>query len=327
MIKRKIILEATENEFEANGVLNPGCFREGDFIHMFYRAFNSSMNSSIGYAKLNNKNEVIERYENSIIEREFDYERQGVEDPRIIKIDDIFYIFYVVYDGKNALTAYATSPDLKKITKRGLIGPKMKYSEVKKIINAPEKYIEQADLYIKNIGEDVLFWSKDVLLFPEKINGKFYMMIRVLPEIQIISFNDFSDLTDEFWESTFKNLKDNIVIKNEAPFGERHVGGGCPPIKTSKGWLIIFHSVDNKRVYHTSVALLDLNNPLKVIARLEEPLFSPTEEWEKEGVVSNVVFATGASLFGDKLYIYYGAADKRIGVAEIEINNLLSKLC
>jgi len=325
MIKKKLILEKTDNEFEINGVFNPGCYQEGDFVHMFYRAVCSTTNSSIGYAKLNKHNEIIERSNEPIIKRDFDYERHGVEDPRIVKVDDTFYIFYVAYDGKNALTAYATGSDLFNMEKKGIVSPTIKYSEVKKIIHGPQRYIDQADLFIKNVGEDVLFWFKDVFLFPEKINGKFYMMIRVLPDIQIISFNNFDEINNDFWINYFfKGLNDSIVIEC---LDGRHVGGGCPPIKTPDGWLIIFHSVDSNRVYHTSVALLDLDNPLKVISRLKEPLFSPTEDWEKEGTVPNVVFATGTAIFDDRLCIYYGAADKRIGVAELSLKELLKKLC
>ena len=324
MIEKKLILEKTDNEFEINGVFNPGCYQEGDFVHMYYRAISSTMNSSIGYAKLNKNHEIIERSNQPIIKRDFEYERHGVEDARIVKIDNTFYVFYVAFDGKNALTAYATGGDLLNIEKKGIISPTIKYSEVKKIINAPQKYIDQADLYIKNVGEDVLFWAKDIFLFPEKINGKFYMMIRVLPDIQIFSFDNFNEINNDFWRNYFKRLNDSVVIEC---LDGRHVGGGCPPIKTPYGWLIIFHSVDNNRVYHTSVALLDLDNPLKVISRLEEPLFSPTKDWEKEGVVSNVVFATGTAIFDDRLCIYYGAADKRIGVAELSLKELLKKLC
>ena len=323
MIKKKLILEKTDNEFEINGVFNPGCYQEGDFVHMFYRAISSTTNSSIGYAKLNKYNEVIERNSEPIIKRDFDYERHGVEDPRIVKVDDTFYIFYVAYDGKNALTAYATGNDLFNIEKKGIISPTIKYSEVKKIINAPQRYIDWADLYIKNVGEDVLFWSKDVFIV-KKLMASF-MMIRVLPDIQIISFNNFDEINNDFWINYFfKGLNDSIVIEC---LDGRHVGGGCPPIKTPDGWLIIFHSVDRNRVYHTSVALLDLDNPLKVISRLKEPLFSPTEDWEKEGTVPNVVFATGTAIFDDRLWIYYGAADKRIGVAELSLKGLLKKLC
>ncbi|MDK2948917.1 MAG: beta,2-mannobiose phosphorylase / 1,2-beta-oligomannan phosphorylase [Patescibacteria group bacterium] len=324
MIKKKLILEKTDNEFEINGVFNPGCYQEGDFVHMFYRAISSTMNSSIGYVKLDKNNQVVERWNEPIINRDFDCERHGVEDARIVKVEDIFYVFYVAYDGKNAVTAYATGSDLFNLQKKGIITPTIKYSEAREIMKSYQRYVDQADLYIKNVGEDVLFWAKDVFLFPEKINGKFYMMIRVLPDIQIISFDSFDEINNDFWINQLKNINESIVIDC---IEGKHVGGGCPPIKTPYGWLIIFHSVDDDRIYHTSVALLDLNNPLKVISRLKEPLFSPTEYWEKEGVVSNVVFATGSAILGDKLCIYYGAADKRIGVAELSLKDLLKKLC
>jgi len=79
-------------------------------------------------------------------------------------------------------------------------------------------------------------------------------------------------------------------------------------------------------VYRVGCALLDKNNPTKVIGRLREPLFSPEKKWEKSGNVSNVVFPTGAVIFGKELYIYYGAADEKIGVASCNIDELLKEL-
>jgi hypothetical protein len=112
-------------------------------------------------------------------------------------------------------------------------------------------------------------------------------------------------------------------------FESRNIGAGAPLIETERGWLMVYHSVEDSnkgKVYHASVALLDKDNPLKVIGRLKEPLFSPTEEYEKFGDVNNVVFPTGTAIFGDKLYIYYGAADKRIAVVSVNLHKLLHEL-
>lgn len=108
-----------------------------------------------------------------------------------------------------------------------------------------------------------------------------------------------------------------------------HIGGGCPPIETPNGWLLIYHTAEDTPqgfVYHASAALLDLNNPQKELARLSEPLISPSYQWEKEGVVKNIIFPSGAVVFDDTLYIYYGAADTRIGVASVKLSELLNEL-
>ena len=108
-----------------------------------------------------------------------------------------------------------------------------------------------------------------------------------------------------------------------------YIGGGCPPIETDFGWLLIFHGVHDTvdgYVYTACAALLDINNPQVEIARLPHALFKPDIEWEIEGEVNNVCFPTGAVVVSDRLYIYYGAADERIACASLNLNELLKEL-
>lgn len=326
-----IILEKTELEFENNGVLNPACILVDGIVHMFYRAVSSSNVSSIGYCQLKD-NKVIKRLKEPVIFSEFEYEKMGVEDPRITFLDGLYYIFYTAYDGKNALIAYATSEDLVNFTKKGLISPKISYDEAEDIFRdskVRERYIMFEMLFKEKSGKDVLLFEKDASLFPEKINNKFALFHRILPGIQIVYFDNFSDLDDNYWRDHFKNLGDSIVLDPLFWFESRNVGGGCPPIKTKDGWLIIYHAVEDTplgKVYHAAAALLDLKNPLKVLSRLEEPLFSPENTWEKDGVVNNVVFPTGAFIKDEKIFIYYGAADKLIAAKSINLSELLREL-
>jgi predicted GH43/DUF377 family glycosyl hydrolase len=107
------------------------------------------------------------------------------------------------------------------------------------------------------------------------------------------------------------------------------MGGGCPPIETEAGWLLIYHGVHDTvegYVYSACAALLDLDHPEKVIARLPYPLFYPEEWWERQGEVNNVCFPSGALVYEDRLYVYYGAADERIAVASIMMNSLIDEL-
>ena len=113
------------------------------------------------------------------------------------------------------------------------------------------------------------------------------------------------------------------------PFESEKIGLGAPPIETSEGWLLITQGVEDTPdglIYHAGAALLNLDNPLKVIGRLKEPLFSPKESWEKVGRVNNVVFPSGAIVKNDRLYIYYGAADTYIGAKSLELKELLEEL-
>lgn len=330
--KLGILLEPTTLDFENLAVFNPAVWREGEFVHLFYRAMDQERRSSIGYARFKGPDTLIERWEKPIIRREHNYESRGVEDPRIVKIDNTFYLFYVAHDGKNAVTALATSQDLKTFKKQGVITPQITYREAEKILKKSQlkdAYFFHAALFEKREGKDVLFWAKDIFLFPKKINGKFFLIIRVLPDIQIVCFKDFKELTIDFWKNYFKNLSKYVILENRHWFETRHIGGGCPPIETKDGWIFIYHGVEDRnigRVYHTCAALLDKKNPFKVIGRLHKPLFSPEEDWEKYGFIPDVVFATGTAVFNDTLYIYYGAADKRVAVASVNINELLKEL-
>lgn len=337
--KHGVILEATNNSFENEGVFNPAAIKEGNNVHLFYRAVRTGNFSSIGYCKLEGPLKVVERSESPILFPSNSQEFQGLEDPRITKINSTYYLTYSAYDGINVFGAYAISKDLKNFERKGIITPKFSFEEYAKLIRQnlnkiSDKHLLFYDLFerhhLSNIMKtDVFVWDKNVVFFPRKINGKYAFLHRLYPTIQIVFFNFLSDLTKEFWEDYITHLYDHIVLRTSFQYTRSHVGAGCPPIETKDGWLLIFHAAETTTVgniYHAAAALLDLDNPLKVIAQLKQPLFCPTEPWEKEGVVKNVVFPSGSALFDDELYIYYGAADSRIAVASVNINTLLNEL-
>jgi predicted GH43/DUF377 family glycosyl hydrolase len=155
------------------------------------------------------------------------------------------------------------------------------------------------------------------------------MLHRIWPGIQIVKFEYWEDLTKEFWQNYIENLTAHIVLDPLYNFEVNYLGAGCPPIETEDGWLMIYHGVCETNIgktYHAAAALMDIKDPAKVIGRLPYPLFSPSEEWELEGVVNDVVFPTGTALFDDDLYIYYGAADKHIALAKLSLKQLLGEL-
>ncbi len=334
MIKIKnegIILKATDLDFEARGVLNPACIKVGDITHMFYRAISKDNVSSIGYCQLVN-NKVIKRLDRPVLFPQYDYEKRGIEDPRIVFLEGLYYITYTAYDGENATIAYAVSDDLVNFKKGGIISPRITYEEADKIfkdINLGSKYDYFEKIYERNFGKDVLLWDKDACLFPQKINGKYAILHRILPSIQISFFNGFSELDYDYWKEYLKNINNYVVIDPETSFENEYVGAGCPPVKTADGWLLIYHSVErinDKLHYHSNAALLDIHNPQIVRNRLKKPLFSPAEDWEKVGNVDNVVFPTGTVIDKDRLYIYYGAADKLIALKSLLLKELLEEL-
>jgi len=330
--KLGVLLEPTELAFEHQSVLNPGIFQDGENIHVYYRAISEQGESAIGYARLNGPTTVVERWRKPIMDRYYDYESKGIEDPRVVQIDGVLYMTYVAHDGKNAISCLATSRDPRSFDKKGVISPRITYHDAAEYLHESrlkDSYSFFEAYYEEGAGKDVLLWHKDAVLFAGKIGDQFAMLHRVLPDVQVVFFDNFKDLNNEFWEKQLKNLADSVVLENKHWFETRCIGSGAPPIKTDAGWLMIYHAVEEtnkKRVYHAGAALLDLNDPRKVIGKLHEPLFSPVEDWEQSGYVSNVVFPTGTAIFDEDLYIYYGAADKRIAVASVNLKDLLAEL-
>lgn len=330
--KGKILLESRSDiEFENGGVLNPACVEKDGIIHMFYRAVRKRNFSTIGYCQIKD-GQVVYRMDEPILKPEYLYERMGIEDPRVTYLEGKYYMLYTAYDGINALIAYATSNDLKNWTKKGLISPQISYDEAEDIFRnsgVSNKYTFFEQYYRYENNDKIHLWEKDAMLFPKKINGQFALIHRVLPGIQICYFDDFEQLTQDFWKKYLVNLNNYVIIDPKMEHESGYIGGGAVPIETEKGWLLIYHSVEEhkgNKIYRASVALLDLKNPQKVVGRLPYPLFSPEEIWEKKGEVNNVVFPTATSIDGDILSIYYGAADDMVGVRTVSLRDLLSKL-
>jgi predicted GH43/DUF377 family glycosyl hydrolase len=333
--KEGILLSKTDLEFENEGVLNPAAIREGNDVHLFYRAVKKGNYSSIGYCRLNGPLTIAERWDRPIIVPEFEYESKGVEDPRIVRIDDLYYMSYTAYDGTNALGALATSKDLVHFEKQGIIVPEITYAEFVSLVESSHKvkenYYRDHKFYNQELDpEKILLWDKNVVFFPRRIRGKLMFLHRIRPGIQLVSVDSLKDLTKEFWKNYFIDLQDHIVLEPVFTHESRYTGAGCPPVETEHGWLLIYHGAEETNhglVYSAcAAALMDLDNPVKVIARLPYPLFTPEYKWEIKGDVNNVVFPTGTALFGDTLYIYYGAADQRIACASLSLSALLAEL-
>jgi len=333
--KEGVVLTKTLSEFENEGVLNPAVIREGDSVHVFYRAVREGNYSSIGYCRLDGPLTVAERWDKPIMVPEFDYESHGVEDARIVKIGNMFYMTYTCYDGINARGALATSKNLKHFEKQGIIVPPITYSRFVFLVESAgkvnENYYHNHKFYYHEADPEkkILLWDKNVIFFPRKINDKLVFLHRIRPGIQIVSVKSLTELTKEFWKDYFLNLQDHIVLDPVYPHESSYMGSGCPPIETEHGWLLIYHGAeetDKGLVYSACAALLDLNDPTKELARLPYVLFSPEYEWELYGEVNNIVFPTGTALFGGTLFIYYGAADRLIACASVNLSDLVSEL-
>ncbi len=335
VIKHGVLLSKTDLEFENESVLNPAVIRQGDNVHIYYRAVSKGNHSSLGYCRLDGPLTLAERWEKPFMVPEFDFESQGVEDARITKIDDVFYMTYTGYDGINARGALATSKDLMHFEKHGLIAPPVTYAEFVSIVESSNKVNEEYWLNQKfyyqstDIEKKKLLWDKNIIFFPRRINNKLAFLHRLRPGIQLVTVNSIEDLTREFWVDYFHELHKHIVLDPLNKHDSAYIGGGCPPIETPHGWLVIYHGVERTEqgfVYSACAALLDIDNPTRVLARLPYALFSPEFDWELTGEVNNVVFPTGTALFGNTLFIYYGAADSHIATASVKLTDLIDEL-
>ncbi|MDQ7028428.1 MAG: glycosidase [Ardenticatenia bacterium] len=161
-------------------------------------------------------------------------------------------------------------------------------------------------------GED----NKDHVLFPARIRGRYAMLHRRLPNIWLAYSEDLLHWTD------------HTIIMRPRPDTWEHlkIGAGAPPLLTEHGWLLIYHAVDAQRVYRLGAALLDAQNPARVVARLPMPILEPKEPWEHKGDVPNVVFTCAVVARNDTLYVYYGAADRVMGLATGSLSELLRAL-
>jgi len=175
------------------------------------------------------------------------------------------------------------------------------------------------------------------VLFPEKINGRYYRMDRPNKARHIGGPTSGSTI----WLSESFNLVDWIpcspLIDGRFHYWDEYIGSGPPPVKTRKGWLHVYHGVaghfGSSNIYQAGVILLDLNNPSKVLGRSRCNILEPREIWELAGQVPNVTFPSGMivesvdsegfALENSEVKIYYGAADTSIGLLLTTISELI----
>jgi len=299
-----IITARAERQWESKATFNPGAIRLGGTTHLFYRAVSSDNTSSIGYATTKDGLNIDTRFPEPIYVPRAPFEMKkiegsnsGCEDPRITKIGNRIYMFYTAFDGIGPARVAVSS-----ILEKDLLNNVFKWSEPELITPAAVD-------------------DKDTCLLPEKFGKKYFLLHRVGTDI----CGDYIDSLD------FKKSKINKCIRILGPrqgsWDGIKVGITAPPMKTKKGWLLLYHAIS--RVHHTyrvGAALLDLKDPTIVLARSADPIFEPEAEYEKAGIVNNVVFPCGMVFCNGLLYIYYGGADKVTGVATMKLDILLKAL-
>jgi predicted GH43/DUF377 family glycosyl hydrolase len=320
------LLHPGQYDFENQAVMNPAAIHDGEQTHLFYRAIGNDGVSRIGYANSKDGVTIDERLPYPVfalegpnphlaaLRRSYAEEHYpglvasggswgGAEDPRAVIIDDRAYLSFGAFHNWDSLRITVTS-----IALNDLKNKIWKW--------ARPTFISPPNQVHKN-------W----VLFPEKIKGKFAVMHSISPTIEIAYRDDLSAV----------GMREPVI---ESPQGARTRGrkghwdnwvrgAGPSPIKTDKGWLVFYHATDRDshgHEYNVGAMLLDKNDPTKVIARAPAPVLSPDAHYETNGAKPGVVYATGATVLGDVLTIYYGASDNFVCAATTSLSAFLKKL-
>ncbi|MFA6274334.1 MAG: hypothetical protein WC662_04185 [Candidatus Paceibacterota bacterium] len=303
-LKNPIISPKSEHQWEAQATFNPAAIDLNGKIHILYRAMSNDNTSSIGYAMTKNGVDIIERLADPVYVPREDFENKkinngnsGCEDPRLTKIGKNIYVCYTAFDG---------------------IGPpRVAISSIKENDFIAHNWKWEKPSIITPKGLD----DKDTCLFPKKFPLGYFVIHRVGNEI----CGDYLHSLD--FKTDFVKKCIRIIGPRINAWDSSKVGITAPPIKTKYGWLLLYHGVSKSHnTYRVGAVLLDLKDPAIVLARTTDPIFEPQEPYEKVGIVNNVVFPCGMIVKKGILYIYYGGADKVIGVATMKLDIILKVL-
>ena len=316
------ILKPNGNAWEDLCVLNPGVVinKKTGKVEMLYRAAGNDFEHYIrfGLAESDDGVHFNRVSEKPAMDVNAEYSDGGcIEDPRIVEIDGIYYITYA---GRPFAPGRYWIPE-----------------DYKKFKESREKWPESAPRLLKNetvtflactkdfksykrLGRitDSRYDDRDVVLFPEKVNGKFVMISRPKRDDRSpaiwISYSD--DMLE--WSEPQK------LFEGVEEWESDRIGAGCPPVKTEDGWLLIYHGVSGKdHFYRVGMVMLDLNNPSKITARTKDFVFEPEKDYEIDGVWTGCVFPTGIIEKDGKYFIYYGCADKYVSLATVDKQQVL----
>jgi predicted GH43/DUF377 family glycosyl hydrolase len=285
------ILSPQGDGWDSSGTFNPAVIRhDGKFV-MLYRAQDKTGTSHLGYAE-SSDGLHFQRRPDPVLSPEAEYEKDGgVEDPRLVQFGDTYYLTYTGYNKKDAQLCLATSKDLVHWQRQGVIVPAYK-------------------------GHWNVRWTKSGAIVPEKINGRYWMYFLGTSADN----NDQTGLASSNDLLHWAEASNTPVLPNRAgQFDSRVAEPGPSPILTGDGIVLIYNGADDKLVYRTGIAVFDRRDPAKLLWRSERPVFSPEQDWEKTGQVPNVVFVEGMAKVGKRYLLYYGGADKYVGVAEADV--------
>lgn len=287
-----IITPRPDQSWEAGGTFNPAAIELDETIHILYRAVAEDGTSRIGYATSRDGLSVDERLDEPIYSPRSDFESRGCEDARIVEIGDKLFITYTGYDGNTPRVAVSS------IATKDFLARNFTWSDPFAI--TPPSIM-----------------NKDAAILPRTIDSQYLILHRVGESI-------CADLvpTLDFKTETVDTCIEILPPRRGMWDGEK-VGIAAPPIETDEGWVLLYHGVSEHMVYRVGAVLLDKDDPTIVRSRTAAPIFEPQEDYEKKGIVNNVVFPCGVVVREGSVYMYYGGGDKVVGVATAKLSDLL----
>jgi predicted GH43/DUF377 family glycosyl hydrolase len=315
------IIEPRGDDWEAVATFNCAALYRDGKIHVLYRAVGDYARyaSYLGYAVFDADMNLLKRPEEPIFSPDIKLWEMSIEDARLTEIEGEVYMTYVV----------TPTPAPPGAVRRRLGIPKPQQAHARTALAKVEGLGEPGDLHFERLGIITPYDAaeRDVVLFPEKIRGQYAAVHRPANWVG----PGYPVERPSIWFAFLDGLPGRmyghkVIMRPEQPWEAKKIGAGPPPIKTDKGWLLIYHGVDQNHVYRAGAALLDLEEPWQVIARTKEPILEPEEPYEIEGDVPNVVFPEGAVVIEDELLVFYGGADKVCCLATVKLDDLLGHL-
>ena len=321
--RNPILSPNSKQRWESLVVCNPGVIHDRGLFHMVYRCAGNDANHVIRFGLATSRDgfTFARAQATPILEPSADGEDAGcIEDPRIVKIDGQFLITYAYrpyFPRKYWLAKGNAAFNPRDKSQPRAFGENLTSSGL----------LMSRDLRkFRRLGRitDPTLDDRDVILFPEKIKGKYVLLRRPMQWTGRNYGTRYPAIWICFGDDPLKWGKDTLLAKAQYSW-ERKIGGSTPPIRHKKGWFMLYHAVDSFGVYHVGAMILDLLNPTKVLARTPVPIMSPEADYEWRGLYPHgVVFPTGNVVVNGRLFVYYGCADKFISVATADFDALVS---
>lgn len=318
------------NGWESLVTSNPGVIYDNGRFHMLYRAAGEDEGHVItfGLAESEDGIHFTRMSDKPVFAPSIEGPDSGcVEDPRIVKFGDTFFITYAYrpyHPGR-----YWTFAHDEVLTPQ--TGEESPYSYRENVTNTGLAMTRDFRHFVRlgRITPAVLD-DRDVILFPEKVGGKYVRIHRPKEFVGKEYGVDYPSIWMQFSDDllSWEDKPSTLLMQGIKGGWEEKIGGATPPVRTSEGWLMLYHGVADggTSVYSVGAVLLDADDPTRVIARTPEPILEPDLEFETQGLYNRCVFPCGNAVVDGTLYVYYGAADKYVGLATCRLQDLIDYL-